>query len=202
MRLFRLVAPSSDGVRDEERLYQTSVQEVRQALYHALQLLQQTLELHTCILLMPTDDGGTAPTSQSSSRGATTSRMALFGLGAGVVGAAAAAHASRRISTRFGPDISGYLLLPRPRGGAVAFIAVPVLERGHLRAVLCADRKERAASSPRAKRSFFVESTSHVSARVRERTCVRRARERSKREQEILYRASQSLSTALTQDSP
>ncbi|MDH3819341.1 MAG: hypothetical protein OES21_12035, partial [Myxococcales bacterium] len=27
-RLFRLVAPSSDGVRDEERLYETSVQEV------------------------------------------------------------------------------------------------------------------------------------------------------------------------------
>ena len=56
IRLFRLVAPTSDGVRDEERLYQTSVQEVRQALYHALQLLHQTLELHTCVLLMPADE--------------------------------------------------------------------------------------------------------------------------------------------------
>ncbi|MFZ1863003.1 MAG: hypothetical protein WAU39_02170, partial [Polyangiales bacterium] len=55
MRMFRLVAPSSDGLRDEERLYQTSVQEVRQALYHALQLLHRTLDLHTCVLLMPTD---------------------------------------------------------------------------------------------------------------------------------------------------
>ena len=55
-RLFRLVAPSSGGARDEERLYQTSVQEVRQALYHALQLLHQTLDLHTCVLLMPTNE--------------------------------------------------------------------------------------------------------------------------------------------------
>ncbi|MDH3729466.1 MAG: hypothetical protein OER77_18205, partial [Myxococcales bacterium] len=56
-RIFRLVAPASDGLRDEERLYQTGVQEVHQALYHTIELLHRTLGLHTCMLLMPAADG-------------------------------------------------------------------------------------------------------------------------------------------------
>ena len=86
-RLFRLVAPSSDGVRDEERLYQTSVQEVRQALYHALQLLHQTLDLHTCVLLMPTDEAEQLRIVELVTKSEDLAD-GPFSLGAGAVGAA------------------------------------------------------------------------------------------------------------------
>jgi diguanylate cyclase (GGDEF)-like protein len=195
MRLFRLVAPSSDGLRDEERLYQTSVQEVHQALYHALQLLHQTLDLHTCVLLMPTeleDELRIAELVTESDQIA----EGRFSLGAGVVGAAA----RRKVTTSLHPIRPGYGGICYYRGPAIvrAFIAVPVLERGHLRAVLCADRVVDRPFSPR-EEELLRDSTSHV-LRAFENERVFMALERSKREQEMLYRASQALSTALTQD--
>ncbi len=195
MRLFRLVAPTSDGVRDEERLYQTSVQEVRQALYHALQLLHQTLELHTCILLMPGDDAEQLRIAELITE---SDEIAdgPFTLGAGAVGAAV----RRQVTTSLHPIRPGYRGICYYRGFAAvsAFIAVPVLERGNLRAVLCADRTVDRRFSPR-EEELLRESTSHI-LRAFENERVFMALEAAKREQEILYRASQSLSTALTQD--
>jgi diguanylate cyclase (GGDEF)-like protein len=195
IRLFRLVAPSSAGVRDQERLYQTSVQEVRQALYHALQLLHQTLELHTCVLLMPGDDDEQLRIAEL----VTNSDLIAegpFSLGAGVVGAAA----RRKVTTSLHQIRPGYRGICYYRGPAKvrSFIAVPVLERGQLRAVLCADRTAERAFSPR-EEGLLRASTSHI-LRAFENERVFVALEKSKREQEILYRASQSLSTALTQD--
>ena len=195
MRLFRLVAPSSDGLRDEERLYQTSVQEVHQALYHALQLLHQTLELHTCVLLMPT---GVEDQLRIAELVTESDQIAEghFTLGAGVVGAAA----RRKVTTSLHPIRPGYGGICYYRGPAIvrAFIAVPVLERGHLRAVLCADRVVDRPFSSR-EEELLRDSTSHI-LRAFENERVFMALERSKREQEMLYRASQVLSTALTQD--
>ena len=195
MRLFRLVAPSSDGVRDEERLNQTSVQEVRQALYHALQLLHQTLDLHTCVLLMPSD----AEEQLRIAELVTNSEDVAdgpFSLGAGVVGAAA----RRKVTTSLQQIRPGYRGICYYRGPAQVrtFTAVPVLERGHLRAVLCADRADERPFSP-SEEQLLRESTSHI-LRAFENERVFVALERSKREQEMLYRASQSLSTAMTQD--
>ena len=196
MRLFRLVAPSSDGVRDEERLYQTSVQEVRQALYHALQLLHQTLELHTCILLMPTHDGEQLRIAELVTRSDDVGD-GPFALGAGAVGAAV----RRRLTTNLTQIRHGYAGICYYRGPAAvsSFIAVPVLERGHLRAVLCADRISDEPFSP-SEEELLRDSTSHI-LRAFENERVFMALETSKREQELLYRASQTLSTALTPDS-
>ena len=196
MRLFRLVAPSSDGVRDEERLYQTSVQEVRQALYHALQLLHQTLELHTCILLMPTEDGEQLRIAELVTRSEDVGD-GPFALGAGAVGAAV----RRRLTTNLAQIRPGYGGICYYRGPATvtSFIAVPVLERGHLRAVLCADRISDEPFSPR-EEELLRDSTSHI-LRAFENERVFMALETSKREQELLYRASQTLSIALTPDS-
>jgi diguanylate cyclase (GGDEF)-like protein len=194
-RLFRLVAPSSDGVRDEDRLYQTSVQEVRQALYHALQLLHQTLDLHTCVLLMPTNESEQLRIIELVTKSDDLAD-GPFSLGAGAVGAAV----RRKLTTNLQQIRPGYLGICYYRGPANvrSFIAVPVLERGHLRAVLCADRLVDRAFSP-AEEELLRDSTSHV-LRAFENERVFMQLERSKREQEILYRVSQDLSTALTQD--
>lgn len=194
-RLFRLVAPSSDGVRDEDRLYQTSVQEVRQALYHALQLLHQTLDLHTCVLLMPTDEGEQLRITELVTKSEDVAD-GPFSLGAGAIGAAV----RRKLTTNLHQIRPGYRGICYYRGPADirSFIAVPVLERGHLRAVLCADRIADRAFSPQ-EEELLRGSTSHI-LRAFENERVFVQLERSKREQEILYRVSQALSTALTQD--
>jgi diguanylate cyclase (GGDEF)-like protein len=193
-RLFRLVAPSSDGVRDEDRLVQTSVQEVRQALYHALQLLHETLQLHTCILLMPTGESDQMRIAELVTR---SQDMAdgPFSL-AGAVGAAV----RRRLTTnlqQIRPGYGGICYYRRP-AEVRSFIAVPILERGHLRAVLCADRViDRSFSTE--EEELLRNSTSHI-LRAFENERVFMQLERSKREQEILYRGSQAFGAALTQD--
>lgn len=194
-RLFRLVAPSSGGTRDEERLYQTSVQEVRQALYHALQLLHRTLDLHSCVLLMPRTDAEQLRIVEMVSRSDDLAD-GPFSLGAGAVGAAV----RRQLTTNLQQIRPGYTGICYYRGPATvrSFIAVPVLERGQLRAVLCADRVEDRPFSPE-EEELFRDSTSHV-LRAFENERVFMQLERSKLEQEILYRVSQDLSTARTQD--
>jgi hypothetical protein len=194
-RLFRLIAPSSDGVRDEDRLYQTSVQEVRQALYHALQLLHRTLDLHTCVLLMPGDETEQLRIIELVTKSDNVAD-GPFSLGAGAVGAAV----RRKLTTNLQQVRPEYRGICYYRGPAPvrSFIAVPVLERNHLRAVLCADRVIDRAFSPE-EEELLRDSTSHV-LRAFENERVFMQLERSKREQEILYRVSQALSTALTQD--
>jgi two-component system cell cycle response regulator len=195
MRMFRLVAPASDGLRDEDRLYQTSVQEVRQALYHALQLLHRTLDLHTCVLLMPTDHPEQLQIAELVTESDDIEDGPLC-LGAGAVGAAV----RRKLTTNLQQIRPGYAGICYYRGPAAvrSFIAVPVLDGQHLRAVLCADRVVDRAFSPE-EEALLRDSTSHI-LRAFENERVFMALEKSKREQEILYRASQALSTALTQD--
>jgi len=194
-RLFRLVAPSSEGVRDEDRLHQSSVQEVRQALYHALQLLHQTLELHTCVLLMPSAEVEQLRVVELVTRSEDIAD-GPFSLGAGAVGAAV----RRQLTTNLQQIRPGYNGICYYRGPAIvrSFIAVPVLERGNLRAVLCADRVIDRAFSPE-EEELLRSSTSHI-LRAFENERVFVQLESSKREQGTLYRVSQALSTALTQD--
>jgi diguanylate cyclase (GGDEF)-like protein len=119
-----------------------------------------------------------------------------FALGAGAVGAAV----RRQLTTNLQQVRPGYLGICYYRGPSAvrSFIAVPVLERGNLRAVLCADRVVDRAFSPE-EEELLRSSTSHV-LRAFENERVFMQLERAKREQEILFRVSQSLSTALTQD--
>ena len=194
-RLFRLVAPSSDGLRDEERLYRTSVQEVHEALYHTVELLHRTLDLHTCVLLMAAADGERLHIAELVTSSKDIAK-GPFSLGSGAVGAAV----RRKVTTnlqQIGPDYRGLCYY---RGPAVvrSFLAVPVLENGHFRAVLCADRLEDRPFTPQ-EEELLRNSTAHILRAVEnERVFVQL--ERSKREQEILYRGSRALSTALNHD--
>lgn len=194
-RLFRLVASSSDGLRDEERLYQTSVQEVHQALYHTVELLHGTLGLHTCVLLMPTADGERLQITELVTS-STDIAEGPFSLGSGAVGAAV----RRKLTTSLQQIRPGYGGLCYYRGPAAvrSFLAVPVLENGHFRAVLCADRLDDRPFTQK-EEELLRSSTSHILRSVEnERVFVQL--ERSKRQQEILYRGSRALSTALNQD--
>lgn len=194
-RLFRLVAPASDGLRDEERLYQTSVQEVHQALYHTVALLHGSLGLHTCVLLMPAPDGERLQIIELVTS-STDIAEGPFSLGSGAVGAAV----RRQLTTSLQQIRSGYRGLCYYRGPAQvrSFLAVPVLENGHFRAVLCADRLEDRPFTPE-EEEILRNSTSQILRSVEnERVFVQL--ERSKRQQEILYRGSRALSTALNED--
>jgi hypothetical protein len=57
-RLFRLSAPPTDGRRDDDHLWRSSIDEVRSALYWNLLLLKRTLELKSAVLLLCDRDAG------------------------------------------------------------------------------------------------------------------------------------------------
>lgn len=195
-RLFRLVAPSSDALRDEERVHRTSVEEIHRALYHAVELLHQTLGLHSCVLLMPSEDGESlnivelVTASDDIAEGP-------FSLGSGAVGAAV----RREVTTNLYPIRPGYRGLCYYRGPALvrAFLAVPVIDKGRVHAVLCADRLDDRPFTP-AEEEMIRGSTPYI-IRAVENERVFAQLQRSKMEQEILYRGSRALSEARNQDS-
>ena len=193
-RMFRLVAPSSDSASDEERLHQSSVDEVRQSLYHVLHLLHRSLDLHTCALLMLGDDerlhiAELVTESENIAEGP-------FNGGEGAVGAVA-----KRGQTMNLEHIKpGYKGLCYYRGPALirAFLGVPIVEKGQLRGALCVDRLEDRGFSPREEELLADAVNQVLRAQQNERVFLQL--ERSKREQTILYRASQALGVALDED--
>jgi two-component system, cell cycle response regulator len=198
LRLFRLVgAPSSgagDDSRAEERVARSSVSEVRDALYHVLELLKRTLDLHTCILLFSDPDGRlriVELVTDSDDVG-----EGPFEAGAGAVGAVA----TRGLSMCLEHLKVGYKGLCYYRSPSVvrSFCAVPVVENGHLRGALCADRIEDRPFTPRDEEILKSAIAQVLRAIQNERVFVQL--ERSKREQAVLFKASQALGAALTED--
>ncbi len=197
VRLFRLVAaPSSDtsGEHDDERMFRSSVEEVRDALYHVLDLLKRSLELHTCILLFPDPDGRlriVELVTDSDDVG-----EGPFEAGAGAVGAVA----SRGLSMNLEHVKPGYKGLCYYRGPAIvrAFCGVPVVENGQLRGALCADRLDDRPFSAREEELIKSAIGQVLRALSNERVFVQL--QRSKREQAMLFKASQALGGALSED--
>lgn len=191
-RLFRLVAPSSDGLRDEERLFQSSVEEVHQALRHTLDLFHRTLELHTCVLLIPSADAEQLRITELVTHSDDIAD-GPFAIGAGAVGATV----KRKMVTNLQHVRAGYRGICYYAGPSIvrSFIAVPVLEGEHLRGVLCADRLIDRPFNER-EEALLQQSTAHL-LRAFENERVFLALQNSKREQDVLYRASQALGTAL-----
>ncbi|MEM7435201.1 MAG: diguanylate cyclase, partial [Myxococcota bacterium] len=194
-RLFRLVAPSSDDLRDEARIHRASVEEVHQALYHAVELLHRVLRLHSCVVLMPTEDESQlrivelVTASDDIAEGP-------FSLGSGAVGAAV----RRKVTTSLHPIRPGYRGLCYYRGPALvrSFLAVPVVDKGVVRAVLCADRLDDRAFST--EEEELVRGSASYVLRAVENERVFAQLQHSKVQQEILYRGSRALSEARSQD--
>jgi diguanylate cyclase (GGDEF)-like protein len=94
----------------------------------------------------------------------------------------------------------GYKGLCYYRGPALvrAFLGVPVIEHGHLRGALCADRLEDRPFTAREEEILKKAAGQVVRAIQNERVFVQL--ERSKREQAMLFKASQALGAALTEE--
>lgn len=196
-RLFRLAgaASSNTGANSEEKVFRSSLEQVHDALYHVLDLLKRTLDLHTCVLLMLDDDTGRlrivelATDSDDIAEGP-------FDPGEGAVGAVA----SRGMVTSLENLRPGYKGLCYYSGGAVVkrFLGVPLEDEGRVSGALCADRIHDRPFT--AKDEAILASAVAQVLRAIENERVFVQLEKSKREQTYLYRASQALGAALTED--
>ncbi|MFW6051411.1 MAG: diguanylate cyclase [Myxococcota bacterium] len=198
-RLFRLVgAPSEDGGGtggDPERVLRSSVEEVHHQLYHVLSLLQRSLDLHTCVLLM-LDPGGDKLRIVELATDSDDIADGPLPVGEGAVGAVA----KRGQVTNLEHLRPGYKGLCYYRGPGLvrSFLGVPVVEDGHLRGALCADRIEDRPFTAKEQEVLENAVTQVLRAMENERVFVQL--QRSKREQGVLYRASQALGSALNED--
>jgi len=171
------------------------VDEVRDSLFHVLDLLKKTLDLHTCILLFAGEDKRLriiemATDSDDVDEGP-------FEVGAGAVGAVA----TRGVVMNLENLKSGYRGLCYYREGtsqARSFLGVPVVEQGQLRGALCADRLDGRAFTARDEEILKSAVGQVLRGIQNERVFVQL--ERSKREQGQLFKASRELGAALTED--
>ena len=195
-RLFRLVsAPAQHGASDDERLFRSSIDEVHNSLYYQLEMLGRTLDLHTCVLLMADEPG--APLSiVELVTDSDDLAEGPFSPGEGVVGAVA----SRGLSMNLEHVKPGYKGICYYRGPSVvrSFLAVPVVEDGVVRGALCADRIVDQPFGPREEQVLGDAVRQILRTLTNERVFVQL--ERSKREQTVLYRASQRLGAALSEE--
>jgi diguanylate cyclase (GGDEF)-like protein len=194
-RLYRLVSGSSEShAADDDRLFRSSLQEVHNALFHLLDMLRRTLNLHTCVLLFLDDDKQRlrivelATSSDEIADGP-------FATGEGAVGAVA----SRGLVMNLERIKLGYkgLCYYREPSAVRSFLGVPVMEQSQLRGALCADRLEDIPFTPRDEE--ILKGAVHQVLRTLENERVFVQLERGKREQTVLYRASQNLGAALTE---
>lgn len=202
-RLFRLAGAPSVGSSTEldsdlsasEKLVRSSVEEVRDSLFHVLDLLKKTLDLHTCILLFVDEDGRLrilemATDSDDVDEGP-------FEAGAGAVGAVATRGMVMNLEN-LRPGYRGLCYYREGTSRVRTFLGVPVVENGQLRGALCADRLEPRAFDVRDEEILRAAVGQVLRSIQNERVFVQL--ERSKREQAQLFKASRALGAALTED--
>ncbi|MGE0784868.1 MAG: diguanylate cyclase [Sandaracinaceae bacterium] len=194
-RLFRLAGAPSAAPREnpEEKIFRSSLEQVHDALYHVLELLKRTLDLHTCVLLLK-DDEGQLHIAELATDGEVADGP--FDMGEGAVGAIA----SRGLTMSLENLRAGYKgLCYYPDGARIgSFHGLPVEEGGEVIGALCADRLR--AEGFTAKEQSILESAMQQVLRAIETERVFVQLEKSKREQTSLYRASQTLGEALTEE--
>lgn len=195
-KLFRLAAkPPSSAASDEEHLKRGSVAEVQNALHWNLLLLKRTLDLYTALLMLRDPRDGRLWVVESVS----DSQSLWDGPFAPLEGAIGAAY-QRGVLTNLGLLRPGHtsLCYYRNRDEPVrAVVAVPVRERGEIIGALCVDRAQERAFTP-AEEEVLSASVEHIlRALDNERVFVQL--EHAKREQDVLYEASQALGAAVTE---
>ncbi len=176
-----------------DRLARSSVEEIHQSVHYALDLLRQTLDLNTAVLLWLNDAG----THLRISELATISddvRDAPFLAGDGVLGAVIA---QREVVSLH--DLKPSYKVPYYDGPCPvrSLVAIPVLEEGQLRGVLAIDRTENRAFTPHEEELASQAARHCLRAIQNERVFIQL--ERAKVEQGKLYRAARSLSAALSE---
>ncbi len=194
-RLFRLTSSSERSERDDDRLFKASLEEVHHALYHVLHLVHRSLDLHTCVLLM-LDQAGEKMRIVELVTDSDDVATGPFKAGEGAVGAVAK-RGQVMCLEHLKPGYKGLCYYQGP-SLVRAFLGVPVEENGKIVGALCADRLLDRGFTPREEEVLKDATRQIVRALANERIFIQL--ERSKREQTILYRASQSLGAALDEN--
>jgi two-component system, cell cycle response regulator len=201
-RAFRLTVatsgtrPASARGEEEERLSRCTVGEVRRSMYHHVDLLKRTMGLNTCVLLWLDGSGETLRILECVSSVAERVASRKIDRGEGVVGAILQSRAPVALKgMKAGSPSLPYYESAVP---ATDFLGVPVMERGVVRGVLCADRTDDRPFGAVERENLFAAVESILQIVSNERIFAQL--ERAKSEQTKLLSASESLTKALTLD--
>jgi diguanylate cyclase (GGDEF)-like protein len=201
-RDFRLLAAPStscaEGVAPEEqgqRRMLSAVMELRQSIYFSLDLLKRSLDLHTAALLW-LDHAGRLKIAELASDSDDIAE-GPFDTSPGVLGAALAC--GRTVNLHHLRGQLAHIPYYKAPGRVGCLLAVPVQEGGTTRGVLCADRLNGDdAFGEREEEALRAAARHVVQAAENERVFV--ALEQAKAEQTKLYKASEVLGAAHTED--
>jgi diguanylate cyclase (GGDEF)-like protein len=184
-------APVRSG--EDERLARSSVEEIHQAVLFALDLLRQSLGLHTALLVWQNEAGTHARISELSTASDDVAEGPFLS-GDGIIGAVLV----RRASVVFNGLKPSYKL-PYYNGAChVRTVSgVPVMEHDQPRGVLIVDRKDDRPFSAVDEETLLFAARYIARAIQNERIFVQL--ERAKVEQGKLYRAAEALGAALTE---
>jgi diguanylate cyclase (GGDEF)-like protein len=185
------LSPSRPG--DDDKLTRSSVEEIHQAVLFALELLRKSLGLHTALLLWQNEAGTHARISELSTDADNVSDGPFLS-GDGILGAVI----MRRASVVLDGLKPGYKL-PYYTGSCPvrAVCGVPVMDHDSPRGVLLVDRTDDRPFTEQDE-AMLVSATRYIARAIQnERVFVQL--ERAKVEQGKLYRAAESLGSALTE---
>jgi diguanylate cyclase (GGDEF)-like protein len=172
-------------------LAEGAVHTIHASMFHTLETLKAALDLTTCVLLWLDDSGERLTIKELVTDSDAVVETAL----AADSGALGAIVRDRLLLNLTAPkrDHVPYYAGPEVIG---AFLGVPVLEDGHLRGVLCADRRGAQPFGPRDEQLLGAAAEQVLRGIQSERVFA--AVERSKYEHERFYHASAMLGRALT----
>ncbi|HEY7955593.1 MAG TPA: sensor domain-containing diguanylate cyclase [Polyangia bacterium] len=144
-RDFRLISSSLSAdpktrsrAADEERLAIGAVETIHLSLFYTLELLKKSLQLHTCVLLWLDESGERLRIKELVTDADCITEVPLPA-DAGALGTVV----KNRLLVNLKDPKRGHLpyySAPPKLGEIGSFLGVPVMEDGHLRGVLCADR--------------------------------------------------------------
>jgi two-component system, cell cycle response regulator len=180
---------------DEERLAIGAVQTIHDTIFFQIDLLKKMLELNTCVLLWLDDAGERLKIKELVTDSDCVVETAI-NADAGALGTVV----KNRLLVNLKDPKRGHLpYYTAPVEGEIgSFLGVPVMEDGHLRGVLCADR---AGSRPFSELDEqLLQGASEQMLRAIQSERVFAAVERSKYEHERFFAALARLNRALTAD--
>jgi diguanylate cyclase (GGDEF)-like protein len=143
-RDFRLISaslahdPRRSREADQERLAIGAVETIHEAIFYTIELLKKSLELHTCILLWLDESGERLKIKELVTDSDCISEVPLPA-DAGALGTVV----KQRILVNLRDPKRSHLPYYAGPEEVASFLGVPILEDGHLRGVLCADRFHR-----------------------------------------------------------
>jgi diguanylate cyclase (GGDEF)-like protein len=188
---------------DEERMAIGAVRAIHDAIFHTLELLKKSLDLHTCLLLWLDDapDGSARLRIKELVTDSDCVRETPINADAGALGTVIK---NRMLVNLTNPKRGHLPYYTAPVEGEIgSFLGVPVMEDGHLRGVLCADRSGHRDGAARA----FSDTDEQILVAAAEQMLraiqserVFAAVERSKYEHERFFAALARLNRALTAD--